>query len=156
MKQVLRSAVVLLALLACGAVLAQVAAAEVQGVETTASHSTGVSGWLHDGSVGEVTVLVRALDADGNPVAGAPVLWTVRNRTDAIVYVVGSSAMMGGDPIGTYSGMLKSVDGGVTDANGEAYLVVDSQTPGDASVLVTVGGVQGETYRGRDMRVVWF
>ena len=156
MKQVLRSAVVLLALLAGSAVLAQVAVAEFPGVETTAAHSPDFSGWLRDGSVGEVTVLVRALDADGNPVAGAPVMWTVHNRTDSVVYVIGSSAMMGDMPILTYNGVLRDIDGGVTDENGEAYLVVDSHTVGDASVIVMVDGVQGVTYRNRDMRVVWF
>ena len=44
----------------------------------------------------------------------------------------------------------------IRDADGKAYLVVDSPTPGDARVFVTVGGVDGKTYRGRDMRVVWF
>ena len=44
----------------------------------------------------------------------------------------------------------------ITDENGEAYLVVDSHTVGDASVIVMVDGVQGVTYRNRDMRVVWF
>ncbi len=135
---------------------AQVATAEVLGVETTSAPSTGVDAWLEDGSVGEVQVTVRALDANGNPVAGAPVQWRVDNLGSMIVYVVGSSAGVPGAPLSVYTAVDTHVDGGVTDANGEAFLLVDSMFSGDARVFVTVGGVDGKTYRGRDMRIVWF
>ncbi len=139
-----------------GAVWAQVETAEVQGVETAAAHSRGLTAWSLDGSVGEVTILVRALDSAGNPVAGAEVTWTVQNRTDNVVFAVGMSGMMDTMSEPTYNGMAVSFDGGVTDENGETYFIVDSQTAGDARVFVTIGGVEGKTYRGRDMRVVWF
>lgn len=155
MKQVLRSAVVLLALLACGAVLAQVATAEFLGVDPTAPHSRGVAAWSHDGSVGEVVLTIEARDADGNPVAGAAVAWSVRNTTDSLVFVVGSSAMMGGGAT-VYNGRIVDLDGGVTDADGRAYLVLDSQTAGDARIHAEVDGVAAETYNGGDIRVVWF
>ena len=135
---------------------AQVASAEFQGVETTAAKSPEASATLRDESVGETQVLVRALDADGNPVAGAAVSWTLQNRTSEPVHVVGSSVSMG-EMLETLAGEAElMLDGGVTDENGEAYLVLDSGTAGDASVIVMVDEVQGETYRGRDMRVVWF
>ena len=139
-----------------GLAAAQVATAEFQGVDATAPKSPEASATLRDESVGETTILVRALDAEGNPVAGATVAWTVINSTSELVYVVGSSATM--------DEMLEQVDGetevmlegGVTDENGEAYLIVDSATAGDARVAVSVNEVAGETYSGGNMRVVWF
>jgi len=139
-----------------GLAAAQVASAEFQGVDATAPKSPEASATLRDESVGETSVLVRALDAEGNPVAGATISWTVINSTGETVYVVGSSASM--------DELLEQVDGeaelmlegGVTDENGEAYLIIDSATAGDASVAVTVDDVAGETYSGGNMRVVWF
>lgn len=135
---------------------AQVETVQVQGVEATAAKSTGLTAIVHDGSVGEATITIVVTDASGNPVEGAEVMWRVENRTDNPVYAVGSSAMMP-NFLERASGQYEiSFMGGVTDANGEAYLVVDSQTAGDAKIYVTAGGVEGKTYRGRDMRVVWF
>lgn len=156
MNRTLSTLFALLSLAFAGTAIAQVASAEVLNVDATAPHSRGVSAWVHDESVGEVIVLIEARDASGNPVAGAPVSWTVRNTTENLVFVVGSSAMMGGDATGVYSSAEVAIDGGVTDQNGQAYLVLDSQTAGDARVHVEVGGVVAETYSGGDMRVVWF
>lgn len=136
---------------------AQVATVEVQGVEATSAKSPDDTGMVLDESVGEVKVVIVALDADGNPVADAPVSWTVLNAAEGPVYVVGSSAMM--DTTMTDMAEMDAeliIDGGLTDANGEAYLVVDSATAGDTKVFVTVDEVAGKTYDGRDMRVVWF
>lgn len=156
MNRTLCTLIASLALAVGATALAQVASAEILNVDATAPHSRGVAAWVHDDSVGEVTILVEARDAAGNPVAGAPVSWTVRNTTDNLAFVVGSSAMMGGSAISAHNGVEVSVDGGVTDENGRAYLVLDSQTAGDARVHVEVGGVAAETYSGGDMRVVWF
>jgi len=135
---------------------AQVATVEVQGVEATAAKSPGLTALLHDGSIGEVTVLVIATDANGNPVEGADVSWRLENRTTNPVYAVGSSAMMGSF-LERASGQYEiAIMGGVTNAAGEAYLVIDSSMSGDARVYVMVEGVEGKTYDGRDMRAVWF
>lgn len=144
------------ACLAAAAAYAQgsVASAEFKGVDMTLPHSPGVSGWLADGSVGEGTIVVLALDASGNPVAGAPVTWTVNNATDAVVYVVAGDGVA--DVVPAYNGMPVSITGGTTGPDGTARLVVDSLTPGDTKVAVEVGGVGAETYSGGDMRVVWF
>lgn len=150
MKRLLLSLVLVFA----GIGFAQVATAEVQGVELTAAKSPEGTGAVMDESVGEKTILVIALDADGNPVADAPVSWTIANGTENTVYVVGSSHMMEATMAEGEAELV--VDGGVTNENGEAYLTVDSETPGDTKVLVTVGEVEGKTYRGKDMRVVWF
>ena len=138
--------------------LAQVATVEVQGVEATRPQSPGDTGMALDESIGEVQIVIIAMDAGGNPVADAPVSWTVMNATEEAVYVVGSSTMMedvAEDMMAEMDTELV-IDGGVTNENGEAYLVVDSATAGDTKVFVTVDEVEGKTYDGRDMRVVWF
>jgi len=137
---------------------AQVATVEVQGVEATRPQSPGDTGMALDESIGEVQIVIIAMDAGGNPVADAPVSWTVTNATEEAVYVVGSSAMMedmAEDMMAEMDTELV-IDGGVTNESGEAYLVVDSATAGDTRVFVTVDEVEGKTYDGRDMRVVWF
>jgi len=134
---------------------AQVATVEVQGVEATRPQSPGDTGMALDESIGEVQIVIIAMDAGGNPVADAPVSWTVTNATEEAVYVVGSSTMMEDMQMAEMDTELV-IDGGVTDENGEAYLVVDSATAGDATIVVTVDEVAGQTYDGRDMRVVWF
>ncbi|UCH25310.1 MAG: hypothetical protein JSV66_15470 [Trueperaceae bacterium] len=157
MKRNLLGLITLLGIALAGSALAQVATVEVVGVEATAPHSPSVvNALLRDESVGEVAVVIRALDAGGNPVAGAAVSWRVQNRTGNTVYVVGSSAVMAQMLERAVEGFDLAIDGGVTDADGHAYLVVDSATSGDARVYVTVDGVDGKTYDGRDMRVVWF
>lgn len=133
----------------------QVAAAEFQGVDFTLPHSPGVSGWLHDSSVGEAVIVVIAYDAAGKPVAGAPVVWTVKNSKPDVAYVVASSVPSQGRAH-AYHDVPLEVDGGVTGADGRAFIVIDSLTAGDLKVGVTVGGVTAETYSGGDMRVVWF
>ena len=135
---------------------AQVASAEILGVAETRAKSPGLSGLVRDDSVGEVVILIRALDAAGNPVADAPLSWSVKNSSDNAAYVVGSSASMSQLLERVFKVMPISLDGGVTDANGEAYLVVDSSAVGDMSIAVNVGGVDAKTYDGGDMRVVWF
>jgi hypothetical protein len=157
MKRNLLGIIMLLGLALAGSALAQVATVEVLGVETTAARSASVvDALLKDDSVGEVAVVIRAVDAGGNPVAGAAVSWRVQNRTGNTVYVVGSSATMAPMLERAVEGVELAIDGGVTDADGNAYLLVDSATSGDSRVFVTVDGVDGKTYRGRDMRVVWF
>jgi hypothetical protein len=155
MRRTLVLAIALVSLTA-GTALAQgqVASAEFQGVDMTLPHSRGVSGWMADGSVGEGTVVVLALDAAGNPVAGAPVAWTVTNATDSVVYVVAGNGVS--DVLSAYNGMALSITGGTTGADGTARLVVDSLSSGDARVAVEVGGMEAETYSGGSMRVVWF
>lgn len=138
-----------------GLSFAQVATVEVQGVEATRPQSPDDTGMVLDESVGEVNIVIVAMDADGNPVADAPVSWTVLNATETPVYVVGSSAMMEEMQMAEMESELM-IDGGVTNEAGEAYLVVDSATAGDTKVFVTVDEVEGKTYDGRDMRVVWF
>lgn len=131
------------------------ATAEILGVEMTRAHSTHVYALSRDDSVGEAVIEIRALDADGNPVAGAPVEWMIHNNGSTIAYVVGSSDMASMF-VAVTSVADVTVDGGVTDADGRAYLVVDAFTTSDISVAVTAGGVEAKTYRGKDMRVVWF
>jgi ABC-type uncharacterized transport system substrate-binding protein len=135
---------------------AQVASVEVQGVEATAAKSQGLTALLRDGSVGEVTVLIKVSDASGNPVEGAEVSWRVESSTDATVYAIATSASMARILERALGNSDVSFAGGTTDANGEAYLIVDSQSAGDAMVYVSVDGVEGKTYDNRDMRVVWF
>lgn len=155
MKRITSSLVVLLAILAGLASAQEVAKAEFQGVDITLPHSPGVSGWLADGSVGEARIVVTARDASGNPVAGAPVVWTVMNSKPNVAYVVStnSAATMRAH---AYKGVPLVVDGGVTDSEGRAFIVIDSLTSGDLKAAVTVGGVAAKTYDGGDMRVVWF
>lgn len=154
MKRTAASLAVLAALV-LGAAFAQVESAEVLGIADTRPSSTGSSALYQDDSVGEVLVRVRALDAGGNPVPGASVSWVLTNRTAATAYVVGSSAA-GAYPVILFGGSDTTVDGGVTDENGEAYLVVDARSAGDVSMVITVGGVEAKSYDGSDMRVVWF
>lgn len=137
-----------------GAALAQVSSADILGVDETRPRSETGTALYADDSTGEVTIRVRALDAGGNPVAGAPVTWTLTNRTPAPAYVVGSSAASGLQLL--FGGSELPLEGGTTDANGEAYLTVDAQSAGDVSVAVTLGGVDAKTYDGNNMRVVWF
>ncbi len=134
---------------------AQVTTAEVLGIAETRPHSEAGTALYEDGSVGEVIVRVRALDAGGNPVAGAAVAWVLTNSTTGTAYVVGSSADHDVPLILIGSSDLM-VEGGMTDENGEAYLVVDSRSAGDVSMVVTVGELEAKTYDAGDMRVVWF
>lgn len=134
---------------------AQVTSAEVQGVETTAAKSAEGADVL-DESVGEVQVLVIAMDADGNPVEGAAVSWTVQNNGSEPVYVLHTSGMMDMMENVVAAEAELVVDGGMTNENGEAYITVDSGAAGDSKVFVMVDDVEGKTYRGKDMRVVWF
>ena len=138
-----------------GVSFAQVASVEVQGVEATRPQSPDDTGMMFDESIGEVQIVIIAMDADGNPVAGAPVSWTVLNAKETPVYVVSSSSMMD-DTMTAEMETELMIDGGMTDENGEAYLVVDSATAGDTKVFIMVDEVEGKTYDGRDMRVVWF
>ena len=142
-------------LIASAAFAQDVATAEILGVEMTRPHSTHVFALVRDDSVGEAIIEVQALDGDGNPVAGAPVQWMLSNNGSTIAYVVGSSDMSSTLVPVTMSADV-TVDGGVTDAEGRAYLVVDAFQTSDVSVAVTIGGVEAKTYRGRNMRVVWF
>lgn len=135
---------------------AQVATAEVQGVEATSPASRHVQAWQADGSVGEVRVRVRALDAAGEPVADAPVTWRVENMGEAVVYVVDASAGLPSAPLSAHTVQELEIDGGTTDADGDAWLLLDSMTAGDVRVYITVGGIEAKTFDGRDMRIVWF
>lgn len=137
-------------------VLAQVASAEILGIDETRPRSPELSAIRHDNSVGEVVITVRALDASGNPVAGAEVSWLIKNSKDSPAYVVGSSASMAAMLGRVYKGEDLSVAGGVTNSAGEAYLVVDARTAGDITIVANVAGVAAKTYEGRDMRIVWF
>ncbi|CAN5908150.1 hypothetical protein BH24DEI2_BH24DEI2_23480 [soil metagenome] len=143
-----------LATLFGGAALAQVSSADILGVDETRPHSETGTALFADDSTGEVTVRVRALDANGDPVAGAPVSWTLSNRTSALAYVVGSSAESG--VLLVFGSSELPLEGGATDANGEAYLTIDAQSAGDVSLAVTVGGVDAKAYDGNNLRVVWF
>lgn len=134
----------------------EVASAEIQGIDTTLPHSRYVSGYMLDDSVGEAVITVLALDADGQPVEGAEVVWTVTNRGSNLGFVVGSSSDRPQSLVTVRGSQERTVDGGVTGPDGRAYLVVDSFRSGDIVVTVTVGGVPAETYSGGGMRVVWF
>lgn len=135
---------------------AQVDSAEIQGVEITLPHSPNVSGWQLDDSVGEARIVVLALDANGDPVEGAHVEWRLHNRSSNLAFVVGVSGDSDFDTASIYTVRDRLVDGGTTDADGRAYIVLDARTSGDVSVSVTVGGVEASGYGGRSMRVVWF
>jgi len=153
----MKKLVLVLALIVLASIsMAQVAKVEVQGVETTKAHTRGISAIVHDGSVGEAMVVIKAVDDAGNPVAGAAVIWTVKNNKANPVYVVASSASKNLMLERVYEGGSVEIDGGVTDENGEAFLIVDAGASADAKIYVTVDGVAGKTYRGKDMRVVWF
>jgi hypothetical protein len=146
--------VILLALVAFAWASAQVSSAEILGIDDTRPHSAPGTALIQDGSVGEVTVRVRALDGGGNPVANAPVVWTLTNRTDRPAFVVGGGE---GWPLGLIVfGRDTLTLEGMTDADGVAYLVVDAQTAGDVSIAVRAGDVDAKTYDGNNMRVVWF
>lgn len=136
--------------------MAQVAKVEVQGVETTKAHTRGISAIVRDGSVGEAIVVIKAVDEAGNPVPGAAVTWILKNNKVNPVYAVGHSGSIHLMLERVFEGQSVEIDGGVTDENGEAYLVVDAGMSTDAKIYVTVDGVAGKTYRGKDMRVVWF
>ena len=156
MKKIILSIFAVCALFLMGSALAQVASAEIQGIDETRPHSLELDAIRRDGSVGEVVITVLALDASGNPVAGAAVSWLVKNSKETPAYVVGSSASMAAMLGRAYAGADLTIDGGVTDENGEAYLVVDARTSGDTRIAVNVGGIDAKTYDGNDMRIVWF
>ncbi len=156
MKKIILSIFTACALVLTSTALAQIATAEIQGIDETRPHSIELDAVRLDGSVGEVVITVLALDAGGNPVAGAAVSWVVQNSKETPAYVVGSSAAMAAMLGRAYKGADLSVDGGVTNENGEAYLVVDARTSGDTKVAVNVGGIDAKTYDGNDMRIVWF
>lgn len=138
-----------------GSVFAQVTTAEVQGIAETVPKSSGLTALLQDGSIGEYKIVVRALDAAGNPVAGAVVTWTLKNNAASPSYVVGSSR--GGKVFArVYKGHNLSLDGGLTNEQGEAYIIIDSKTKGDTTIEVTVDKVAAKGYDGSSMRVVWF
>ena len=147
---------IILSLLCFSPALAQVSKAEVQGVEATAAKSAEGTAEALDESVGEVRVLVIATDEAGNPVEGATVSWTVQNNGTDPVYVLSTSGMMEMMASAIDAEAELMVEGGVTDANGEAYIIIDSGAAGDSKVFVTIDGVEGKTYRDKDMRVVWF
>jgi hypothetical protein len=156
MKKFVALFVLLALLLPIALAQPQVDSVEIQGVEITLPHSPNVSGWQLDDSVGEARIVVRALDANGDPVEGAHVQWRLHNRTSNLAFVVGHSGDSDFGTVSIYSIRDRVVDGGMTDADGRAYIVLDSRTSGDVSVSVTVGGVEGSGYGGRSMRVVWF
>lgn len=146
----------LVVLLVMGLAFAQVDKVAVQGVETTRAHTRGIGAIANDGSVGEAAIKIIVTDAAGNPVEGATVVWKVKNQKASPVYVVGTSGSAQLMLVRVFEGQTIEIAGGVTDENGEACLKLDSATKGDAKVYVTVDGVEGKTYRGKDMRVVWF
>lgn len=136
---------------------AQVATVELLGVGPTSPSSPSFTAWSSDGSVGEVTVQVQALDGSGAPVAGAHVTWRVQNSTPEIVWVVD----MSGPGLGASSKPVadsadRTLHGGTTDADGMAYIVLDSMNAADARVHVEIDGVEGAAYSGGPMRIVWF
>lgn len=134
----------------------QADSAEILGVEVTLPSSPIVSGWQLDDSVGEARIVVRALDANGDPVQGVPVQWRLQNRSANLAFVVGINGQSDFQTLSIYTVSDRVVDGGTTDADGRAYIVLDSRTSGDVSVSVTVGSVEASGYGGRSMRVVWF
>ena len=153
----MKKLLLMVALLAlAGLALAQVEKVAVQGVETTRAHTRGIGAIVNDGSVGEAAIKIVVTDAAGKPVAGAHVVWKVKNQKANTVYVVGTSAATGPMLIRVFEGQTVEVDGGVTNDDGEACIKLDSGARGDAKVYVTADGVEGKTYRGKDMRVVWF
>jgi hypothetical protein len=152
----MRKVLVILVLALASAAWAQVAVAEVLDVADTLPRSPGISALLRDQSVGEKLIEVQGRDAAGNPVAGAEVIWTLSNRTDNPVYVVGHSGTTARILLRVLPRATLEVSGGVTDAEGKAYLIIDSGTAGDVIITVTVGGVSAKGYDGTDMRVVWF
>ncbi len=153
----MKKLLMLVILLAMGSLaLAQVEKVAVQGVETTRAHTRGIGAIVNDGSVGEAAIKIIVTDAAGNPVAGAPVVWKVKNQKANPVYVVGTSASSELMLVRVFEGQTVEIDGGVTNEQGEACIRLDSGSRGDAKVYVTAGGVEGKTYRGKDMRVVWF
>lgn len=149
---------VAIALLALGATaLAQVETVSILSVDVTSPTSDDVSAWRADDSVGEVTVRAQAVDADGNPVEGAEVAWTVENSTPQIAWVVASSGSaldVSSKPVSDTTTL--TLDGGTTNADGIATLTLDSGDAGDVNVYVEIDGVAGDAYRGGALRIVWF
>jgi hypothetical protein len=149
---------VAIVLLALGATaFAQVETVNILSVDVTSPTSDGMSAWRADDSVGEVTVRAQAVDADGNPVEGAEVAWTVENSTPQIVWVVASSGpalSMASKPVSDTA--MLTLDGGTTNADGIATLTLDSADAADANVYVEIDGVAGDAYRGGELRIVWF
>lgn len=136
---------------------AQVATVNILGVDPTSPSSDGYAAWSADGSVGEVTVRVEALDADGDPVPGARVTWRVENATPEIVWVVDMSGPgLGGSSKPVADTADRTLDGGTTGADGGAYVVLDAMHAADARVHVEIDGVAGESYSGGGLRIVWF
>lgn len=150
--------VVAITLLALGATaLAQVDTVNILSVDVTSPTSEGAAAWRADGSVGEVTVRAQAVDADGAPVEGASVVWTVENSTPEIVWVVASSGPalnVSSKPVSDTA--TRTIDGGTTGADGITTLTLDSMDSGDANVYVEIDGVAGDAYRGGELRIVWF
>ena len=149
---------VAIVLLALGATaLAQVETVSILSVDVTSPTSDGMAAWRADGSVGEVTVRAQAVDADGNPVEGAAVVWTVENSTPQIAWVVASSGPAldaSSKPVSDTTTL--AIDGGTTNADGIATLTLDSSDAGDVNVYVEIDGVAGDAYRGGELRIVWF
>lgn len=149
---------VAITLLALGATaLAQVETVSILSVDVTSPTSDGVSAWRADDSVGEVTVRAQAVDADGNPVAGAEVVWTVENSTPQIAWIVASSGPAldaSSKPVSDTTTL--TLDGGTTNADGITTLTLDSDDAGDVNVYVEIDGVAGDAYRGGELRIVWF
>lgn len=157
MKKLPYTLLALAATLLLSLAFAQVDLVEVLGVDATVPHSDEAAASVADDSVGEVRINVRAVDANGDPVEGATVTWRIENATGNPVQAVDSNAMTAEDEaVSASEGEPVEIEGGTTDENGEAFLVVDSATVGDATVHVVIDGVEGFTYSGGPMRVVWF
>lgn len=144
-------------LAALSTAVAQVATVNILGVDPTSPSSDGFAAWSADGSVGEVTVRVEALDAAGDPVQGAQVSWRVENSTPEFVWVVemsGPALGMASKPVADTA--ARTLDGGRTGDDGGAYIVLDAMRAADARVHVEIDGVAGEAYSGGALRIVWF
>ncbi len=120
-------------------------------VQTTASASSEGSAMELDGSLGEMLIEIKTEPA----MAGAEIVWGLKNKGSAPLYVVFCSYKEAAVPFTAPEGKTTEYTS-MLDESGYGYIVVDSGEAGEIEVMAQIGDKEAKTPRGSNMKVLWF
>ncbi len=120
-------------------------------VQTTAAASAADTGMVLDGSLGEMLIEIKT-----KPVmAGAEVVWGLKNKGDGSLYVVATSYKEAMIPFTAPAGETTEYIT-MLDEMGYGYIVVDSDMAGEIEVMAKAGDKDAKTPKGSNMVILWF
>lgn len=122
-------------------------------VQTTAPTSKSAEASKLDGSIGERIVEIKAEPG----VQGKEIVWNIKNKGPATVWIVAASRSDQTLPISIKKGSTVSLKTGL-DSDRYAYIVVDNDggKKTTCDIKAKYGETSAKTTRGKSMRIIWF